>query len=504
MAPATNPTFATSQDQVRRVLMASLAVGFAALLLAVMAAALLTKRSQEHSNSVTHTYEVEGAIAALRIPIWRSEAARRGYLITPNPAVLAVYRETASAIAPALDRVTKLTADNPRQRPRIARLRALLASLTRIRQASIDAVTTATISEATRAESIDASVPILIETSRVAQAMVAEEQRLLAIRARSEQQSLDAFYIALAIATVLLIFVGVLTAITLMRYTRDLSASRDRLRDLADSLEDTVQERTADLSRANEEIQRFAYIVSHDLRSPLVNVLGFTSELEAATKTLSQFVDQIDESAPQLVSAEARVAAREDLPEAIGFIRSSTRKMDRLINAILKLSREGRRVVAPEPLDIGAMVADIRATLQHRIDEIDAQIVIDGTLPAIVSDKLAIEQILSNLIENAVKYLDPARPGRITVAGHRSGETVVLTVADNGRGIDPRDHQRIFDLFRRSGAQDQPGEGIGLAHVRALTYRLGGRIEVDSQLGQGAVFRLMLPRTFTEARTSAP
>jgi signal transduction histidine kinase len=74
---------------------------------------------------------------------------------------------------------------------------------------------------------------------------------------------------------------------------------------------------------------------------------------------------------------------------------------------------------------------------------------------------------------------------------------VIVSVADNGRGIDARDHQRIFDLFRRSGQQDQPGEGIGLAHVRALAYRLGGTIDVDSALGEGSTFRLNLPATFS-------
>jgi signal transduction histidine kinase len=101
--------------------------------------------------------------------------------------------------------------------------------------------------------------------------------------------------------------------------------------------------------------------------------------------------------------------------------------------------------------------------------------------------------VLSNLIENAVKYLKPGRPGQITVRGHQVGGRVIYEVQDNGRGIDPKDHERIFELFRRSGVQDQPGEGIGLAHVRALAYRLGGLITCESALDQGATFRLSLP-----------
>ena len=83
------------------------------------------------------------------------------------------------------------------------------------------------------------------------------------------------------------------------------------------------------------------------------------------------------------------------------------------------------------------------------------------------------------------------------VSGGSSGDRAWIEVADNGRGIDPRDHERVFDLFRRSGTQDQPGEGIGLAHVRALAYRLGGTITLRSALGEGATFRVSLPSTLT-------
>ena len=113
-----------------------------------------------------------------------------------------------------------------------------------------------------------------------------------------------------------------------------------------------------------------------------------------------------------------------------------------------------------------------------------------------VSDRLAVEQILSNLIENAAKYLQPGRPGRIAVSGEQRGDRVCYAVEDNGRGIAPADHSRVFDLFRRSGPQDKPGEGIGLAHVRALAYRLGGTVDMTSQLGQGATFRLHLPAVY--------
>jgi signal transduction histidine kinase len=172
--------------------------------------------------------------------------------------------------------------------------------------------------------------------------------------------------------------------------------------------------------------------------------------------------------------------------------------MDRLINAILKLSREGRRVITPEPIDMAALVGSVRDTLQHRLEASGGVVEVDGQLPTITSDRVAIEQIVQNLIENAVKYAHPARAIHVTVRGHIERARAIIEVADNGRGIEPRDHERIFDLFRRAGTQDQPGEGIGLAHVRALTYRLGGVIDVASMLGEGATFRISLPLQYRD------
>ncbi|HSP25407.1 MAG TPA: CHASE domain-containing protein, partial [Saliniramus sp.] len=275
--------------------------------------------------------------------------------------------------------------------------------------------------------------------------------------------------------------------------TAQLERARAKLAGLIANLERAVDARTADLTAANEEIQRFAYIVSHDLRAPLVNVMGFTSELDTVRSDVEQFMREVSEKAPELVTEEARMAIETDLPEALKFIRASTVRMDRLINAILRLSREGRRVLTPERIAMGDLVRGIEANLTHQLDEEGAEIVVEN-MPDIVSDRLALEQVFGNLIENAVKYLQPGLPGRIVVRGFEEAGHYRYEIADNGRGIDPKDHERVFDLFRRAGQQDQPGEGIGLAHVRALVRRLGGTITLTSQLGRGSTFQVTLPK----------
>ena len=277
--------------------------------------------------------------------------------------------------------------------------------------------------------------------------------------------------------------------------TATLVSAQEELQHTNRNLEAIVEARYGELKAANEEIQRFAYIVSHDLRAPLVNVLGFSSELETLRLNLGAFLDEVEEVAPALVTAERRAAIETELPEALGFIRSSTQKMDRLINAILKLSREGRRKLTAEPIDMNALVENTGATLSQQLSAKRAELVVQGSLPPLVSDRLAVEQIFGNLIENAVKYLSPERPGRIVVAGRVDGPTLRYDIVDNGRGIEAKDFERIFDLFRRAGEQDTPGEGIGLAYVRNLVRRLGGSVGVQSEYGAGSTFSVTLHST---------
>ena len=259
------------------------------------------------------------------------------------------------------------------------------------------------------------------------------------------------------------------------------------------------REAEAELRESNEEIQRYAYIVSHDLRAPLVNVMGFTSELEATRADVRAALN----GHPQAERLDA------DFGEALDFITVAVNRMEALIAAILKLSREGRRQFRAERLDMTGVLQALAATQRHQAEAAGAEVTIAPDLPDLVADRLAIEQIFGNLLDNAVKYLDPSRPGRVTVKARTVGTRgICFSVADNGRGIAARDHARVFELFRRSGAQDRPGEGIGLAHVKALVRSLGGRIDIHSTLGEGTTFDVTLPRgaacDSVESREPAP
>jgi signal transduction histidine kinase len=224
--------------------------------------------------------------------------------------------------------------------------------------------------------------------------------------------------------------------------------------------------------------------------------MGFTSELETSSKALENLLHQSDalgtSSDPVIVAA--RTAISEDLPEALGFIRSSTRKMDELINAILKLSREGRRVLRPERVDLGEVILASSKVIQHQLSEAAGTITTDIRVPRLFHDRLSLENVFGNLFDNAVKYRAGDRPLEINVnASVLPGGRVAIEVRDNGRGIAEPDQERVFELFRRAGAQSEPGEGIGLAHVRAIIRNLGGEIALSSVLDAGTTFRIILP-----------
>ena len=468
----------------------------AGLLVVAISAAFLAMGSLARSNErVEHTLRVEAAINALIGYNERIETARRGYLIAPDASFVRILQRAQADLKLQIDAADRLLSDNSRQMDRLDEIKGLEARRGPIIADTI--LTPLTIASQARETGLarEPGVVIARRIRAIGNVMVQNEENLLFARNRAQIASQRQFYILGGLATLLLVVSLVAVILLILRYNRELAGAQKRLREANEGLEGAVSRRTAALTRANAEIQRFAYIVSHDLRSPLVNVLGFTAELDQSRKTIRAFLENLFARHPALRDEPTWLAVEEDLPEALDFIRKSTEKMDRLINSILELSRQGRRALAPEPLDMNVLIDGVVASLHQRAQDAGAEVEIEP-VPAVTSDRIAVEQILSNLLENALKYLVPGRAGKVTVSGRRNGRMVEIAVRDNGRGIDPVDHERVFELFRRAGAQDQPGEGIGLANVRALAHRLGGTVTVKSELDEGAVFTLSLPERF--------
>jgi signal transduction histidine kinase len=481
-----------------------LAAGFLVLVAISATSVILVNRAREDSGWVVHTVEVENQINTLLLQVRRAESAARGYLLTSEPRFLAEHDAAVASILPDIDKLATLTSDNPVQSENSKALRPPVQARLDEFAKAIDFVKrndTAGGVAMLRQAGVGDSVARM---NKVAGAMRAEEDRLFALRTRTADRTQRLASVVTVAGSGLVIALAGISILLVRRSARARDNAEAQLRDNNLNLEATVDERTADLREANGEIQRFAYIVSHDLRSPLVNIMGFTSELEELRGDIFRRIAALGRGAAPLVPDAASEPVLEgedrqlsqDFTEALGFIKSSIAKMDRLISAILNLTREGRREFEPVKIDTRELIEAIVTTVAHQASEAQAEIRV-APLPDIVSDRLALEQIFSNLIDNALKYLKPGVPGDISVRGRTKLGFAIFEISDNGRGIDPRDHQRIFDLFRRAGPQDRPGQGIGLAHVRALVRRLGGTISVSSELNSGSTFTITLPLAWT-------
>ena len=464
------------------------------LLLAVNAATfVMIQRTTAYNDTVDHSQQVRLAAKDVLNLVVDAETGQRGFMLTARPEYLKVHDRAVAALPGVMARLEGLIGEDPELAPRLDLVQALYHERMQLMIDTIELTRTGRIGEAVSLIR-GGRGKTLMDAMRVElTAIDAIEARRLVERTRQSERASAVTVSVNALAGVLILVLAGISVWLVRRYVDEIQAAHFELDRLNAGLENQVRDRTAELTRANEEIQRFAYIVSHDLRSPLVNVMGYTSELEQVGLTLNDQLSRIEKTHPDLIDPEAARAVRDDVPEAVNFIRASTTKMDGLIKAILRLSREGRRGLVSEVLPMTSLVRGIADSVRHQVVETGGEIAV-GDLPVIESDRLSIEQIFGNLIDNAVKYRQPDRPIHIVVKGEaEAGGWVSYRITDNGRGVSPRDHERIFELFRRAGKQDQPGEGLGLAFVRNSVRRLGGSIEVESELGQGSTFHLKFP-----------
>ena len=253
--------------------------------------------------------------------------------------------------------------------------------------------------------------------------------------------------------------------------------------------EEALRERSEALARAYDELRSFTYIVSHDLKAPLITIEGFVGELSIE-------FDQLLSLMGKGVAANSRdvVASRGRVDKAMGFVNQAVTTMNGRLGAILRLSRLGHRPFVPEPVDVNELVQNCLRGLSYQLKAHPAEVEVDHLEP-IVTDREALDLVFSNLLSNAVKYLKPGRDGRIEVRCREVADGVLYEVRDNGRGIAAKDLQRVFEIFRRAGDTSIAGEGVGLTFARTAIRIAGGDLRVSSELGEGSTFSFWLPKT---------
>ncbi|MBW3617423.1 MAG: CHASE3 domain-containing protein [Proteobacteria bacterium] len=425
---------------------------------------------QRNRELVQRTNAILRATAELQRDVRTAEAGQRGYLLTADPAYLRSYE--AGRLRAPLDQaqIRRLVIDREQQ----ARLRALDPAI----RAKLDELAlTVRLAGEDRARALEqvrtgAGQRLMDDIDARLEAFDEAERDLLEQRSQAEQKTARAATHAAALTGLLSLLTGLIGIWALLRQ-RSLGA----LRVANAQLEGKVRQRTATLDLANKELDAFAYSISHDLRAPLRAMHGY------ADAVLEDYGDRLPEEGARYLRRIGQAADR----------------MNALINDILAYARLAREELSVRPVDLDTVVRRVVADLTAHPDAEPGSVTITSPLGGVLAHPAALQQCVANLLDNALKYVPPGRRPEVTVRAEPVGADLRLWIEDQGLGVAPEHHGRVFEPFERlHGREAYPGTGIGLAIVRRSMERMGGSYGVDSRLGEGSRFWIQLPQSGEE------
>jgi signal transduction histidine kinase len=463
-----------------RIIVAAIGPALAILVIIGIVSFESTENLLETVEWVSHSHQTIEALENLQFQLNDAQRVQRGYIITGEHAYLERYQSAITSIDTDLEAVKNLIYETPTQTQRFAAIKTQTSALLEKLQEVIDLrkenrleTATSQVKEGEGRQMLDTVHNMIIEMRQT-------ETELL------QQRSDTAKFIAKR--TVYVIVTGSVLAFLLVS-----ASSIIIYRDITERRRTQLQlERlNSQLQSKNRELQSLIGVASHDLRSPLVNIKGFSNEIQKDAEDLKAMLNAI--ALPGDTEKRIFAALGKHIPESVGFIQNSAAMMDQLLQGLLQVARAGLTELELERLDVNAVLAAIAKTLEFKIKEASADLVIEP-VPQCIGDRTQITQIFLNLIDNAIKYRDPSRPARIHVSGLVKGEQAVYRVEDNCLGIPADQQEKIFEIFYRLSPEQNKGEGLGLAIVKRMVERHNGNIWVESEQGKGSKFFVAIPR----------
>lgn len=458
------PASVNAQTRRRLALLFSLPLAFSVLFFCVDLAT-------EHTDiDLLRIQNLISGITQIRSLANDVQASERGFLLTGDDRFLVLLDQANASLPTQLDSCLRYFKEEPRN------LQAEMGQITKSVRERFDEANqviktqkTQGFAAAVQLANSNGSEETMNQVRRTTGALETALDRQQSATLESQRRLNRWRFIVFAVGTIVLIGVMVWLYNDMLSYLHANDVAHAQLEALNADLEARIEERTQDLTQANEELQQFAYVASHDLQEPLRTITSFTQLLE------SRYKGRFDE----------------DADEFIGYIVASSRRMTDLINGLLALVRLRKTGQATVPVSFEKLLEEAEISLHTAIQESQTEI-LHGPLPALVVDKVQFSQVLQNLISNAIKYRRD-EPPLIRVNAERDGTNWIFSVADNGRGFNPQFAERIFGLFQRLHSREVEGTGMGLSIARKILERHGGRIWAESTEGVGSTFYFSLP-----------
>lgn len=420
---------------------------------------------------LTQINQIQLKLDALYSALQEAESSQRGFVITGNEAYLAPYDHALQRLPHITKKLERLTADDPPQRQRIAQVEQLmqiklqeLSETIRLRRVAGMQVAADLVRTGFGKHTMDKIQAVMGEI----QAEQNQQQHSQALKTdRNVKYMLDMLNLSRVMAFVFLLGLYLL----IYKEAIQRAQAEHQLQQNNDNLEQIVAQRTAELKQSNEELEQFAFVASHDLQAPLRKIKMFA----------------------ELLKEDLGTSLSDSAQDYFARIDKSVQRMQDLIVDLLAVSRITRKGASFRMVDLHQLAAETVDELAADIEKSEGQIEL-GSLCHVEADPEQMRQLLSNLVGNALKYHQPGVAPRVKICAEmKDANTCELVVQDNGIGISQEYFERIFEIFQRLHGSQYEGNGIGLSIVKRIVERHGGKVNIDSEPGQGSRFIVQLP-----------